>query len=160
MFDIQYNPTNAALVVAVAASPWLIPETNGVFPVDDSFSETGDLPIAENVVDNSNFVVDSQAAQWVKFQSLAKEWREQRGSSSSITEVAMLTPYQEIIGMGLDAISPIIAELRSEGDDPDQWFWALRAITKANPVKPEDRGNFRKMAEAWLAWAEEEGYAG
>jgi hypothetical protein len=78
---------------------------------------------------------------------------------SSITEMSILPAYQKIIGMGEDAVPLILAELKSEGDDPDQWFWALIAITEENPVKPEDQGNFRKMAQAWFQWAEAEGYA-
>jgi hypothetical protein len=61
--------------------------------------------------------------------------------------------------MGPDAVRLILAELKSEGDDPDQWFWALRAITQENPVKAEEQGDFRAMATAWFKWAEEE-YAG
>jgi hypothetical protein len=95
-----------------------------------------------------------------KFKKLAQQWRNERGSMSSITEMSMLSPYQKIIGMGNEAVPLILNELRSEGDDPDQWFWALTAITETNPVKPEDQGNFKKMAEAWFAWAEAEGYAG
>ena len=79
---------------------------------------------------------------------------------SSITEMAMLPPYQSIIGMGEEAIPLILAQLKSEGDEPDQWFWALAAITGANPISAEDKGNFAKMAQAWFNWAEDAGYAG
>jgi hypothetical protein len=72
----------------------------------------------------------------------------------------MLLAYQNIIGMGEDAVPLIIGELKSEGDDPDQWFWALMAITGANPVSPEDQGDFVAMAKAWLGWAKDQGYAG
>jgi hypothetical protein len=78
---------------------------------------------------------------------------------SSITEMSMLPTYQQIMGIGPDAVPLILAELESEGDDPDQWFWALRAITGANPVKPEDQGDFVKMAQAWFEWADDEDYA-
>ena len=67
--------------------------------------------------------------------------------------------YLAIIGMGERAIPFLIAQLRSEGDEPDQWFGALMAITGENPTKPEDQGNFQKMAEAWIKWAEREVYA-
>ena len=95
-----------------------------------------------------------------RFQHLADEWRRERGAMSSITEMAMLPSYQKIIGMGDAAIPLILTELKSEGDDPDQWFWALGAITGANPVSPEDQGDFVKMAQAWLKWSEDEGHAG
>jgi hypothetical protein len=101
------------------------------------------------------FVVDSKTENWLKFQKLVKKWKKQRGASSSITETIAMPAYQEIIGMGEKAVPLLLAQLRSEGDEPDQWFWALRAITGENPVKPEERGNFRKMSQAWLAWSEQ-----
>ncbi len=79
---------------------------------------------------------------------------------SSITEMSMLPSYQKLVGMGEVAIPLLLAELKSEGDEPDQWFWALKAITGIDPVKPEDRGDFVGMARAWLKWGEDEGYAG
>jgi len=103
-------------------------------------------------------VIDENAAKWIKFQNLIRQWRDERGAMSSITGAAMLPSYQSIIGMGEEALPLILAQLKSERDEPDQWFWALRAITGANPVRPEDQGNFAKMAQAWLQWANE-GYA-
>ena len=38
------------------------------------------------------------------------------------------------------------------------WFWALHAITGANPVPAASRGNVQAMAEAWLQWGSEKGY--
>ncbi|HKN71524.1 MAG TPA: hypothetical protein VJX30_10860 [Terriglobales bacterium] len=105
------------------------------------------------------YFVDEKIKNWIKFQGLVDLWRRERGAMSSITEMSILPAYQKIIGMGEDAVPLILAELKSEGDDPDQWFWALIAITEENPVKPEDQGNFRKMAQAWFQWAEAEGYA-
>jgi len=66
--------------------------------------------------------------------------------------MSMLEPYQKIIAMGKPAVPLILAQLRTEGDDPDQWFWALRVITGENPVRPEHQGDFLAMANAWLAW--------
>jgi hypothetical protein len=101
------------------------------------------------------FVVDSETENWLKFQRLVRKWKKQRGARSSITETVAMPAYQEIIGMGEKAIPLLLAQLRSEGDQPDQWFWALRAITGENPVKPEEQGNFRKMSQAWLKWSEQ-----
>jgi len=76
----------------------------------------------------------------------------ERGASSSITKAIMAPSYQAIIGMGEPAVALILAQLRAEGDDPDQWFWALECITGENPIKPEDQGDSAKMAQAWLTW--------
>jgi hypothetical protein len=97
---------------------------------------------------------------WKKFRRLVAQWRTERGATSSITVAAMCDAYQRIIGMGLPAIPLIIAELRSEGDEPDQWFWALQTVSGIDPVAVEDRGNFPRMANSWIAWAEKAGYAG
>jgi hypothetical protein len=87
------------------------------------------------------------------FRQLVDQWRQERGASSSTTEILLCPSYQSIIGMGEQAIPLILAQMESEGDDPDQWFWALQILGHANPVREEDEGNFRAMAEAWFGWA-------
>ncbi len=50
---------------------------------------------------------------------------------------------------------PLIREeLRPE---PDQWSWALEAVTEENPESPEEMGTTRRMAEAWPRWGEQQG---
>ena len=92
--------------------------------------------------------------EWLKFQSFVSQWYRERGAMSSITEMVLCPAYQSIIGMGETAVSFILSKLESERDDPDQWFWALRALTGVDPVREEDRGNYPAMAQAWLQWAE------
>jgi hypothetical protein len=132
----------------------------GQNPPDADISDI--IPASTDAVPPSScpeYFVDGKIKNWIKFQGLVDLWRHERGAMSSITEMSILPAYQKIIGMGEDSVPLILAELKSEGDDPDQWFWALIAITEENPVKPEDQGNFRKMAQAWFQWAEAEGYA-
>jgi hypothetical protein len=92
---------------------------------------------------------------WLKFQQLVRQWKSEVGASSSITKAIMAKPYHAIIGMGPEALPLIFAQLRSEGNDPDQWFWALESITGENPTRPEDRGDYLKMAQSWLEWDKE-----
>ena len=89
-----------------------------------------------------------------EFSALVETWRKEKVFNSSTTELAMHPAYQKIIGMGPDALPLIFRELERQ---PDHWFWALKAITGADPVKPEDRGRIAKMAAAWLNWAKEQG---
>jgi hypothetical protein len=89
-----------------------------------------------------------------RFQRLAAEWKEQSRYLSNTAQMALLRPYQRIIGMGWDAVPLILEELRRE---PDQWFWALEAITEANPVPREAAGKVRLMAQAWLTWGKQHG---
>jgi hypothetical protein len=63
--------------------------------------------------------------------------------------------YQQIIGLGPKAVPLIVRSLRNE---PDHWFWALKAITGEDPVAVDDRGDLRRMTESWLAWAAARGY--
>src|SRR2546426_12650752 len=84
-----------------------------------------------------------------RFRRLASEWKEQSRYLSNTAQMAMLKPYQQIIGMGWSAVPLILEELQRE---PDQWFWALEAITDQNPVPPEIAGNVRQMAQAWIEW--------
>jgi hypothetical protein len=90
-----------------------------------------------------------------RFRDLVREWKAATTLMSSITEMATHPAYQQIIGMGKEAIPLLLEELRQT---PDHWFWALKAITSEDPVPPADRGKLRPMTEAWLAWAEAHGY--
>ena len=74
---------------------------------------------------------------------------------SNTAQMAILPSYQRIIGMGMPAVPLILEELQRE---PNQWFWALEAITDANPVPPEDAGRVRKMAQAWIDWGKQHGF--
>ena len=102
------------------------------------------------------FVADARSDKRFKFQDLVRQWRNQRGVTSSITEMAMLPPYQKIIGMGKDAIPFILDDLADNG--PNDWFWALTAITDINPITPEIAGNMVAMTEAWLQWGKNAGF--
>jgi hypothetical protein len=89
-----------------------------------------------------------------RLRRLAAEWKEEARYLSNTAQMAMLKPYQSIIGMGQPAVPLILEELRRE---PGQWFWALEAITGANPVPQEGAGRVRLMAEAWLEWGKQRG---
>jgi hypothetical protein len=90
------------------------------------------------------------------FQSLADKWRKETAHISSIAKMVMHPSYQSIIGMGPDIVPLLLRELKQQ--DPDHWFWALAAITRENPIEPQDAGDTAKMAEAWVRWGEERGY--
>ena len=90
-----------------------------------------------------------------KFNHLARQWKDETQFASTMIEMAMHPAYQQIIGMGLSAISLILKQLASE---PDHWFWALKAITGEDPVTEKSRGKLKDMAEAWLNWGQSQGY--
>lgn len=89
-----------------------------------------------------------------RFQQLAAQWKEQSHYLSNTAQMALLKPYQRIIGMGSPVAPLILQELQS---GPDQWFWALEAITEENPVPPEAADNVGLMAQAWIEWGKRKG---
>jgi hypothetical protein len=90
-----------------------------------------------------------------RFRRLAAEWKEQSRYLSNTAQMAMLKPYQHIIGMGWPAVLLLLEELQRE---PDQWFWALESITGENPVPLEAAGKIRLMAQAWIDWGKRQGF--
>ncbi|WP_414513389.1 hypothetical protein [Nostoc sp. PCC 9305] len=89
------------------------------------------------------------------FSELAEQWRRETGMLSVASKISMHPAYQRIIGMGQPVVPLIMRELERE---PDHWFWALSAITGANPVKAEQRGRLQQMAVAWIEWGKANGY--
>jgi hypothetical protein len=65
----------------------------------------------------------------------------------------MNAAYQQIIGMGRDALPFILKDL---AETRSHWFWALRAITGVDPVEPQYRGHVGRMADQWLEWGHAE----
>lgn len=95
---------------------------------------------------------------WLRFSEFVRQWKADTAFLSSATETALHPAYQSIIGMGDIAVRFLLKQLASEGDQPDHWFWALRAITGANPVDPRDAGDNVAMARAWHEWGLKNGY--
>jgi hypothetical protein len=91
-----------------------------------------------------------------EFRRLTEEWKASHGPQSTIRSMTAHPAYRAIIALGEPAIPLILDELVR---DVDHWFSALKAITGANPVRPEDRGNLVKMAESWVEWDRSNGYA-
>ena len=89
-----------------------------------------------------------------RFRRLVGEWKQQSRYLSNTAQMAMLKPYQRIIGMGYEAVPLILEELQR---DPDQWFWALEAITEQDPVPSEAKGKVSLMAQAWVKWGQQRG---
>ncbi len=89
-----------------------------------------------------------------RFEALTAEWKHESRFLSNTVQMAMLRPYQRIIGLGPAVVPLILEELQRE---PGQWFWALEAITGENPVPAELAGLVRAKATAWIEWGRHEG---
>jgi hypothetical protein len=91
----------------------------------------------------------------LQFEALASEWQAAMAGSSFMAEKTSHPAYQKIIEMGSAAVPLLLRELERK---PTHWFAALKAITGANPVKPEESGRIKQMAEAWIEWGRKQGY--
>lgn len=91
-----------------------------------------------------------------RFKKLAKAWKSETELISKLTKRVMHPAYQKIIGMGEAALPFIFTDLAENG--PDDWFWALTAITDENPITEGIAGNMSAMTEAWLQWGRNAGY--
>ena len=89
-----------------------------------------------------------------QFHHLAEIVREECAHLSSIREVVLHPAYQQIIGMGPQALPLILRELEHK---PEHWFWALRSIAREDPVLPKHRGVVAEMTQDWLKWGRMKG---
>jgi hypothetical protein len=88
------------------------------------------------------------------FLQLASTWKYETRFASSVTDIVLNSNYLQIIGIGPSAIPFILKNLENE---PNHWFHALRAISRENPIRSEDRGNIKAMMGAWLSWGKAQG---
>lgn len=130
----------------------------GVFLIPDAhhFGTLVADTVKEDRYDLSDIVDEIQDADQTErdFEILAAAWRNERGFTSSVIEMAMIPTYQHIIGMGPAALRWILADLKQTHD---HWFWALKSIARFDPVPPRDRGNVAAMTKAWIEWGEKRG---
>ncbi len=90
---------------------------------------------------------DALLAETVK--TLADAWRAETQFESSLTNITDHPAYRAIIDLGTEVLPILLNELRR---DAAPWFTALREITGEDPVQPNQRGDMRSMADAWLRW--------
>lgn len=124
------------------------PRLAGVGPASDTVQEQWIRAHREAIAPMSRQPV------WQRFAELGATWREERGFSSSLTDLVLSPSYQRVISLGKPVVPYILAELTQR---PDHWFWALTAITGADPVPPEAAGDVRAMTQAWIKWGDEAG---
>jgi hypothetical protein len=90
-----------------------------------------------------------------EFEVLSKKWRDDIGPESSLSRITGNLSYLRIISLGWSVVPCILKDLQRE---PAPWFLALRAITGEDQIGREHAGNFKKLADVWLAWGKQHGY--
>ena len=87
------------------------------------------------------------------FSQLTDTWYMETRKLSSSVQMVLHPAYQQIIGLGKDALPLIFKELkRTRG----HWIWALAMILRDDKAKPGM--TFREAVDAWLTWGEKNGY--
>ncbi len=99
--------------------------------------------------------VELDPADRQRFTELADRWEMETMLESNTAHAVEHPAHKEIISMGESVVPLILERMRGERG---HWFFALRAITGDNPVKPADRGKVAVMEQAWLQWGEVNGY--
>ena len=89
------------------------------------------------------------------FTALKDRWLRETKFISSDTDIVLHESYQQIMALGPAALPLVFREVQAGGG---LWFWALKSITRDDPVSPEDIGVVPRMAAAWLRWGAERGY--
>ena len=97
-----------------------------------------------------------------RFRQLAITWRTERRGMSSTSGILGCRSYRHIVALGLESpenlkkvITLLLFELQTQ---PDFWFSALRELTDVDPVPDKDRGNIKRMADAWVRWGQQQEY--
>lgn len=103
----------------------------------------------------SSFVRKRRAATKKRFDALLDRWKRERGPKSFIEKLSMHPAYQQIIGLGEDAVPFLLAEFERS---PGHYDWALRAITGEDPIPKECRGRLKEMSRLWIQWGKDNGY--
>ena len=79
-----------------------------------------------------------------KFLRLRERWGQETAFTSSPRDLFLHSAYQQIIGLGPQAVPHVMSALR---DDPGLWLWALHAMTGANPIPDDFDGGTQQVAE-------------
>ncbi|MDZ7956611.1 MAG: hypothetical protein RMY34_01675 [Aulosira sp. DedQUE10] len=108
-------------------------------------------PVTRSQYSSLSRQVDIEAT----FTDLVTQWLEETRGMSSTNQMSMHPAYQQIIGLGKAVIPLLLKELEKKSG---HWFWALKSITREDPVPPEDRGKINKMIKAWIEWGRDKGY--
>lgn len=88
-----------------------------------------------------------------EFNALAEQWYRETRKILIANQIVIHPAYQQIIGMGKEALPYIFRELEKTRG---HWIWALTMIYRKDHAKPGQ--NFRQAVDSWLEIGKLEGY--
>lgn len=143
------NQVRSAQTIAVAATLLLTTAggveamtPNPIFAYPNTSTATTSL-VQTDAKASPKMVSKTQA----RFDKLAAQWAEETGRFSTTLQKVTHPAYQQIIGLGPQAVPLIMNEL---AQGRNHWFWALRAITGEDPTRAGD--TLQSAIEAWQSW--------
>lgn len=89
------------------------------------------------------------------FKLFSDKWKLETKYLSITQKIVEHSAYQKIIEMGEYSVPHILNEIQ-KGEVDYNWNFALRAITKADPVK-KGSDSYEEINNDWLAWGKNEG---
>lgn len=89
-----------------------------------------------------------------RLRRLEAEWKAATKFLSDPDQITGHPAFRQIVGLGRDVVPVLLRDLQTA---PGLWVWALPEITGEDPVPESDRGDIRKMSEAWVAWGRGQG---
>ena len=109
--------------------------------------------MATTPVQNPPSVPPSDAIEQ-RFRRLEAQWKADTEFLSDAGRIVTHPAFKAIIALGVEVVPIMVRDLQER---PSLWVWALPEITGVNPVAATDGGNIRKMTDAWLKWARDQG---
>jgi len=115
---------------------------------------------------SKKFRGESSAASWrlvpdshmqAAFDSLSAKIKSEMMFSSTLGTLESSASNRALIQLGPGVVPLLLKELKESPLDPFPWFDTLTKITGQDPTIDEPRGNWRAMAEAWIAWGQSNG---
>lgn len=86
-----------------------------------------------------------------RLRRLEAAWKADTEFLSDADRIISYPAFLDIVALGSEVVPLLLRDLESS---PGSWVWALPEITGADPVPASDRGNIRKMSEAWVNWGD------
>jgi hypothetical protein len=143
------------MTYAVAGRPTPIQQLLSSEPYDSTGTDLQEVKDAETRAFAHYFSGDtvSRRAEALErtFRSLVDDWVADTQFQSSLTRITSHPSYQKIVSFNQEVLPLIFREMAAR---PRYWFSALRDITGADPVQPNERGDVDAMTAAWLRWAQ------
>lgn len=88
-----------------------------------------------------------------QFRALSTQIDRRFAGGGLLTQRLFSEEYAQVIGLGPKVVPILLKELEQS---TSPWFWALKAITRVDPAKDVNQGDFASIAACWVQWGREQ----